>query len=105
MKTGNIVWYHKDKNCGIIESHLQEGNGRRILKFFFHKSDIAFLTIEPHVGCFVRFNVSDKTPKKQGGYPYAVGVEIYEHEGECPTVVGAEVLAGTKTELAKEAQQ
>jgi hypothetical protein len=85
MKTkGVLVYWNPAKKFGIVECREASNGGWKLTKFFLHQARINFIMGEPHIDCFVRFEVG-KTPPKQltsdgrrPALPEAYEAEVYQ---------------------------
>lgn len=82
MLTGKLIWWSSTRNFGFIEVPVREGGGTRIDRYFLHRTNIDYRTVEePRIGNVVRFDVDplidgDRRPAKK--FPLATNARVFE---------------------------
>jgi hypothetical protein len=87
-KEGSVIYWNEGKKFGVVESREPWKGGFKLTKYFLHQSRIVFMTEEPQLGSFVRFEVRDietpglTTPSGREVLADAVNVEVYRSDHE-----------------------
>jgi hypothetical protein len=70
-----ILGSWSDRNFGVIYCKT----GSQVENYFLHISHINYCEPDlPYIGCVVKFNQSDRPPKRKADLPWAVDAEVYE---------------------------
>jgi cold shock CspA family protein len=80
MISGKLVFWSDKKNFGYVEVQRREGGGIYLEKFFLHRTNITFTTVEtPQAGSIVLFEAQNV--KATGDrFPHARNAMVFDSQ-------------------------